>query len=193
MSLLNTINDPGDLLKKLIREANSINFTNDMDELSDLIFNFSVTCHSLRDWCLKYQEKQSEKSQINRKWNEKRCLQVAKDIANSSKHFVITQYVPTLNSADKSTSRTIEFTEDQNIPEDLEAVKTDTKLRESLEKEVPSYQMEFVDGSVMSLYEYYSGAIRHWLSYFDLNSIPRDQKLSMSYVYTAKSHWEKMA
>jgi hypothetical protein len=40
MSLLNSIKGPGDLLKKLVREANSINFEDNEEYLSDLVLTF---------------------------------------------------------------------------------------------------------------------------------------------------------
>jgi len=193
VSLINSIKEPGDLLKKLIRDGNLINFEEDPEKLSDLIFNFSVTCHSLRDWCIKYQGKESVQEQLNTAWNEEKSLQAAKDIANSTKHFGITRYTPTVDTADASTAQSVEFRSNQNVPELMERVKSDQELSTSLETTVPSYQIKFVDGDVLALWEFVSKAIRCWLSYFDSNGIPRDMKLSQSLIYIHQSEWENLA
>lgn len=193
MSLINSIKEPGDLLKKLVRDGNSINFEDDPDRLPGLVFNFSVTCHSLRDWCIKYQGKESDKDQLNKAWNQEKSLQAAKDIANSTKHFGISLYTPTVSSADASVGKTVEFRSNQNIAEALERAKTDQEYRASLEKDAPSYQIIFVDGDVLALWEFVFQAIGCWLSYFDVNGIPRDVKLSTSMIYIDQSQWGSLA
>ncbi len=192
MSLINSIKEPGDLLKKLIRDGNSINFEDEPDRLSDLVFNFSVTCHSLRDWCIKYQGKESIQDLLHTAWNQEKSLQAAKDIANSTKHFGISRYKPTVNSADESVGKTLEFRSNQNIAEAIERAKTDQEYRASLENEAPSYQITFVNGDVLALWEFIFQAIRCWLSYFDTNGIPRDAKLSTSMIYIDQSQWGQL-
>lgn len=120
-------------------------------------------------------------------------MQIAKDIANSSKHFGITKYIPTVKSAEKNLSKTIEFREHQNIPDLLQRVTTNEELRKSLEKDVQSYKIEFVDGTSLSLGDYILQACRYWISFFDSNGIPRDQKLKTTLIYIAQSHWSQLA
>jgi len=51
------------MLLKLIREGNRITFEDEYENISDHFFNFSITAHSLRDWCIKYQGLQSKKKE----------------------------------------------------------------------------------------------------------------------------------
>ena len=88
--------------------------------------------------------------------------------------------------------KTLEFRSNQNIAEAIERAKTDQEYRASLENEAPSYQITFVNGDVLALWEFIFQAIRCWLSYFDTNGIPRDAKLSTSMIYIDQSQWGQL-
>ena len=193
MSLLQSANEPGDLLKKLFREANGIVYEYNQERLSDLVVNFSVTANSMRDWCIKYLNQESDKKNLVLTWDSIPCLKAAKDIANANKHFTITMYTPTVANVNKSASSIIEFRSSQDIAKELESAKNSEEKRNEMSIETPSYEINFTDGSSLSLYEFYSGCIREWLSYFDTNGIPRNPNLNSSLIYWHRSQWPNLA
>jgi hypothetical protein len=193
MSLLQSANEPGDLLKKLFREANEIVYEDDQERLSDLVVNFSVTANSMRDWCIKYLNQESNKKTLVSTWDSIRCLKAAKDIANANKHFTITMYAPTVANVNKAVSSIIELRSNQDIAKELENAKNSEEKRNEMSIETPSYEINFTDGSSLSLYEFYSGCIREWLSYFDTNGIPRNPNLNSSLIYWHRSKWPNLA
>tara|TARA_Y100000296_G_C5072624_1_gene205716 strand:- start:58 stop:639 length:582 start_codon:yes stop_codon:yes gene_type:complete len=193
MSLLQSANEPGDLLKKLFREANGIVYEYNQERLSDLVVNFSVTANSMRDWCIKYLNQESDKKNLVLTWDSIPCLKAAKDIANANKHFTITMYTPTVANVNKSASSIIEFRSNQDIAKELESAKNSEEKRNEMSIETPSYEINFTDGSSLSLYEFYSGCIREWLSYFDTNGIPRNPNLNSSLIYWHRSQWPNLA
>lgn len=193
MSLLESAKEPGDFIKKLFREANEIVFENDSERLSDLVVNFSITANSLRDWCIKYLNQESNKRNMVAQWDSIPCLKAAKDIANANKHFGITMYTPTVADVSKSKASIVEFRSGQDLPKELELTKNNEKRRNELSVETPSYNISFTDGSSISLYEFYSGCVREWLTYFDTNGIPRDQNLKTTLIYWHKSKWPELA
>lgn len=193
MSLLQSANEPGDLLKKLFREANEIVYADDQERLSDLVVNFSVTANSMRDWCIKYLNQETNKKNLALAWDSIPCLKAAKDIANANKHFTITMYTPTVANVNQTISSTIELRSNQDIAKELENARNNEEQRNEMSIETPSYEISFTDGSSLSLYEFYSGCIREWLSYFDKNGIPRNPNLKSPLIYWHKSKWPNLA
>lgn len=193
MSLLESASEPQDLLKKLFREANEIVFEDDKERLSDLVVNFSVTANSLRDWCIKYLNLESNRNTLVSTWDSVPCLKAAKDIANANKHFGISMYTPTVSDVKQSTAKTLEFRSGENIAKELELAKNNEQERNQRASDTPSYNINFSDGASMSLYEFYSGCVREWLGFFDSNGIPRDNNLKTSIIYWHESQWPKLA
>lgn len=191
MSFLHGINDPKDMLLKLIREANRINFESEGENIKDHFFNFSVTAHSLRDWCFKYQRLESSKKQMNMTWDNEPFLVVAKDIANSVKHFGISLYTPNIaGSAQKNTMHVVLRT-GSNLAEDIEKAKIDPDFRDENSEESPSYKIYFTDGSTISLNDYIFKTVLYWIGYFDSNGIPRDNKVDQRHIYVNRRIWHK--
>ncbi|WP_139231721.1 hypothetical protein [Azotobacter beijerinckii] len=188
VSFISGVNEPKDMLLKLIREGNRIIFEEDPAELSDHFFNFSVTAHSLRDWCLKSQNIQSQKKQANEAWDKHSYLVVAKDIANSVKHFGIDRYTPSLAGSEESSTDFVEFLHGEDIPAKMERAHSEEEFRRSVSQPRPSVLITFSDGSSIDLTDYAFKVINYWVGYFDENNIPRDcammQNTSMQ---TAKS------
>lgn len=192
MSLLNTINSPSDMLKKLFREANEMAFEDDIERMSDLVANFSITSDSIREWCVSYQNQLSNKKALVAEWDMIPCLKAAKDIANSTKHVQITRYVPTVSGVNSGVSKTLELYMSHDISKELEEVKSNEVRRGELERDAPSFNIEFTDGRSISLHKFYSDTVREWLNYFDSNSIPRSPNLKATLIYMNRSLWPEI-
>ena len=121
MSFICDFSEPKDMLIKLIREGNRINFEDDIVNLSDHFFNFSVTAHSLRDWCIKYLtlHGMKDRAQLNKEWESKDFLIVAKDIANSVKHFGVDRYSPKVSNSERDSAKSISIYTNENVSEKL--------------------------------------------------------------------------
>lgn len=91
MPLAATLANPAALYRKLQREAYRAFHSNRPTHKADHFFNFCVTAHSMRDYCLEHLGKvnTAEKHPFHDLWNKEPALIAAKEIANSSKHFVL--------------------------------------------------------------------------------------------------------
>ncbi|SBS29256.1 hypothetical protein MSP8886_01493 [Marinomonas spartinae] len=173
MSFISGINEPKDMLLKLVREGNRVNFEQNAEDVMDHFFNFSVTAHALRDWCINYLSQHQNKKQLNKIWDNEKHLVIAKDIANSVKHFKITMYTPDVKEASSSTAQSITFFSNENIEEKMEKAQKSKEYRESQTQESPSFIVTFTDGETEKLTDYVLKTIKFWVDYFDRNSIPR--------------------
>lgn len=173
MSFISGIDEPKDMLLKLVREGNRINFEENPENVMDHFFNFSVTAHSLRDWCINHLSQQGNKNQLNQTWDTEKHLVIAKDIANSVKHFKITMYTPDVKGTSSSTTQGVAFYLNENIPEKMEKAQQSAEYRESQTQENPSFIVTFTDGTTENLTDYVVKTIKYWVGYFDSNDIPR--------------------
>ncbi|MDO3386002.1 hypothetical protein QWI17_09155 [Gilvimarinus sp. SDUM040013] len=139
----------------------------------DHFFNFSVTAHSLRDWCIEHLSQQDKRKQLNQMWDAEKHLVIAKDVANSVKHFKITKYTPDVKESSLSTTKRVPFYLGQDIVEEMESVQRDFEYRESKIQENPSFVVTFTDGTTEDLTDYAVKTIKYWVCYFDSYSIPR--------------------
>jgi hypothetical protein len=90
MSQIKCFTKPGDILAKVVREGRRVNFASNDFELSDSIFNFCITSHSMRDWCIKelgWDSDRLKKQSFHDACNKFEYLKYARDIANGLKHF----------------------------------------------------------------------------------------------------------
>ncbi|MGI2141632.1 hypothetical protein [Shewanella baltica] len=191
MSFIQSISEPKDMLLKLIREGNRITFEEEPENLTDHFFNFSVTAHSIRDWCIKYQNQQATKKTLNQQWDKQPFLVIAKDIANSVKHFGIDLYQPKLKESEAQKANVVNFCVGENIPEKLQKAVNDKTFRESEGQAKPSYLVRFEDGTEVTLNDYVLKTVTFWVSYFDQNSIPREQSVSATHLYINRSFWSQ--
>lgn len=77
----------GKLLEKVVREAQKAHFANTETDLQDAFFNFCITAHSVRDWCIKELNLSGkEKDAFYTFYNEYKYLEYVRDVANGSKH-----------------------------------------------------------------------------------------------------------
>jgi len=191
MSLINNISEPKDMLLKLIREGNRIIFEDDYENISDHFFNFSVTAHSLRDWCIKYQGLQSNKKALHTKWDNEPFLAVAKDIANSVKHFGVDFYTPQIQNSEYGSTDIIQFCEGENISEKFDKILSDDSFREVSSEERPSYIVKFKDGPDITLNDYVFNTVTFWNEYFINESIPIDPSRDIRHLFINRSFWNK--
>ncbi|EOG7656582.1 hypothetical protein ACLMNU_003489, partial [Vibrio cholerae] len=191
MSFIQNISEPKDMLLKLIREGNRIVFEEDPENLTDHFFNFSVTAHSVRDWCIKYKGQQALKKKLHQEWDKQPFLVIAKDIANSVKHFGIDLYKPQLKESEVQTANTVEFCVGENIPEKLRKAVEVKSFRESESKAKPSYIVRFEDGTEVTLNDYVFKTVTFWVNYFDQNSIPRERSVSTTHLYVNRPFWKQ--
>lgn len=189
LSFIQGINEPKDMLLKLIREGNRVIFEELPIELIDHFFNFSVTAHSLRDWYIKFTSLQSQKKQLNNTWDQNPFLVVAKDVANSVKHFGITLYTPSLSGSSASSTGFVAFTYGEDIPAKMEKAREDESFRKSVTQPSPSYLIKFTDGTYIDLTDYVFKATQYWVEYFDNNEIPRDTRYDAKHIYLNRKEW----
>lgn len=80
---------PGDLLKKLEREAARLfdaASSSQKESMCDHFFNFCVTAHAIRDWVIN-SEGLTNKQSFHDRCNKSQELAACRDIANANKHF----------------------------------------------------------------------------------------------------------
>lgn len=88
MSTISTYKEPKDVLFKLLREGWRTWIADNFVEKSDHFFNYCITAHSLRDWCIKYFTLSGEDvTKFHTEINLIDYMAESRDIANSSKHF----------------------------------------------------------------------------------------------------------
>jgi hypothetical protein len=88
LSTINAYKKPQDLVFKLLREGRRTWITSDCQEKCDHFFNYCVTAHALKDWCIKHLNlSKVEKERFHTEMNAIQYFSECRDIANSSKHF----------------------------------------------------------------------------------------------------------
>jgi len=178
------------MLNKLIREGNRITYEQNPTDQTDHFFNFSVTAHSIRDWCVKYTGQQSNKKHLNQTWDQNSFLAIAKDIANSTKHFGIDFYNPKVKDSIIEKAKIIDFHEGSNFSEKMQKSLESKDFRESEAKMAPSYTIRFSDDSEIELHDYVYSLVDYWIKYFDKNNIPRDQSINSFHLYLNRKMWD---
>jgi hypothetical protein len=146
---------PSDLYKKLFREARRAWLAKDFIEVSDHLFNFCVTCVSMRDWIsknLNYDNSQKDKYQ--KKWRNIGYFGACADIANTSKHFG-------LDFGKSSSVKNVnEYTEQ------LVAIGTDGELVPGLVSEKPFFKIVLDSGKEIDLFILLSETCKDWENQF---------------------------
>ena len=91
MSITPALGSVSALYRKLERESYRAFHSNSAIHKADHFFNFCVTAHAMRDYCLEYLCKltKSDKQPFHDAWNAVPSLVAAMEIANSAKHFVL--------------------------------------------------------------------------------------------------------
>ncbi|MBI9092451.1 MAG: hypothetical protein JEZ12_24810 [Desulfobacterium sp.] len=167
MSVLYEYNHPKDLLAKVVRDARRVHFSKSPENACDHLFNFCVTAHSLRDWCMKYldiEPKTPEANKFHTACNTNDNLRYCRDIANSSKHFG-------LDKGKKSTVDEVNEKKSNNT-----AITLDGHILEDFDMESISAEIVLASGESKSAFMFLTGTVRAWIALFDKYSIERDDR-----------------
>lgn len=161
---------PCDLLAKLLREGRRVNFSGPSpDDVYDHLFNFCVTAHSLRDWCIKYLGLTAKaKEDFGSRCNQSAYLQYARDIANSSKHFTL--------SRDR-TSSVDTVSKSSHV---MAAIGLDGKLLDGHEQTFNSANICLPEREPINSYLFVASVVMEWQKIFDEYSVPKDERANLS-------------
>lgn len=165
MSLIHSFKEPKDILRKVAFEGNLLLWTEDFQWLAYTLFNFSVTAHALRDWCLKHLGVPKDSPQENgfhNSWNQIEALVVVREIANSSKHFGLRK-ASTVLSVNPATAPWVPFWSERDFESPHEPV------------ERASYAVSFSDGNSLEIYELVRITYDTWLGFFRRHNIPHEK------------------
>lgn len=114
---------------------------------------------------------------------------MAKDVANSVKHFGITLYTPSLSGSSVSSTGFVAFTYGEDIPAKMEKAREDENFRKSETQPRPSYLIKFTDGTDIDLTDYVFKTTQYWVEYFDKNKVPRDTRYDFKHIYLNRKMW----
>lgn len=154
MSQISRFQSPRDLLEKAKRECNRINSAKTHEDFADGVFNFCVTCHSLRDWVKKTVNlKGKDAEDFGSKCNSYDYLKYCKDIANGIKHLG-------LDYGDSSVAL-VDKTEDNYVYIDATGRAVGREKNAS-----PSGKIVLDDGSDILVITFTLTVLRNWESIF---------------------------
>ena len=158
MSVISFYQEPKDLFLKLAREGRRAWITDSKEDSADHLFNYCITAHSLRDWCIKYLS--IPKNEFHEVCNNYERLQWCRDIANSSKHFGLgTEKTSTVSKVNEIKDELVTITPDGQYS-------SNTQSRDSFIIEKPNGENE-----LLMMFLFYS--FSNWEEIFDKYQIPR--------------------
>lgn len=167
MSAINIYIEPQDILVKVLREGRRTWLAEDPTEKCDHFFNFCVTAHSLRDWCIKYL-KIADTSSFHIEMNKNIYFEVCRDIANSSKHFGLDESKSTVNNA-KSIKSKLTLLDGTDNPANI------------VERE--DILITLSEGPPLELFEFLLNVIDGWKETLKTKSIPANKIPDTSYIF----------
>lgn len=164
--------NPEDLLGKLFREARRVWVAESGVDASDHLFNFCITCLSLRDWVAKYlQLDNAAKDTYQKQWKANKHFSMCADIANELKHFGLD---PTRKT------NVLGVTEYQ---QELVALGVDGKIVEGLTKEKTFFKITLDDGRESDLLQLLMFTCKEWEALFTKYSVPTNKCPDISWVF----------
>jgi len=166
MSLLHGFNEPEDILYKLVRDGRKCHFSQDSMEISDYLFNFCITGHSLRDWSIKKLGLTGQSMQnYHDLCNENEYLKYCRDIANSTKHYGLSNRSSTVSNIK---------------PEMVDYVSIDINgsVVPGSESKQNSLNVIISDGEEIQLLMFLHGVLNGVKAIFDNYNIPYDENKS---------------
>ena len=161
MPLTSALGTPAALYRKLEREAYRAYHAHSPAHKADHFFNFCVTAHSMRDFCLEHLGKtqKSDQQPYHALWNKQPILVATTEIANSSKHFVLrtpgTQALTTPSTRGVRAGRA-KYIDVYRRPDG------ELTLVQVSKAEV---RIELSDGKVVQLYKFTGEVLAYWKSY----------------------------
>ncbi|HCG8765178.1 TPA: hypothetical protein NKB14_004680 [Vibrio parahaemolyticus] len=175
MSIISEYKVPRDLLEKLAREGARAWKSTNIQDKADHFFNFCITSLSLRDWCIAYLALDgSEKASFYDMHAKNEWLNYCGSIANSSKHFRLTEgRKSSVNSVSSKVSQ-------------LVALGFDGQVIEGAETERVSFDIQTPDGEPKDLMVVLFHCVSQWEQVFSDYNIPAskaDLKIDMLIEY----------
>ena len=174
MTIFDEFSEPKDLLAKAVREGRKALVLNDStQEVCDHFFNFCITAHSIRDWCINYlafPKNSFEAANFHNRCCKSEYLNFCRDIANSSKHMVLRTTTP-------STVKSIEETIILTAALDLNG----NKIANS---EMYSRSLDVVlpNGESLSMFMVIASTIIHWQTIFSEYGIEIDHRCNSALI-----------
>ena len=128
---------------------------------SDHFFNFCVTTHSMRDFCLEHLGKieDADKRPLHELWNKEPTLVAAQEVANSSKHFVLRSSKGKLVRTPVTKAVRAGKAKYMNVYRRSDG---ELHLVPTVRAEV---RVELSDGTVLQLYAFTDGVLSYWRKY----------------------------
>jgi hypothetical protein len=171
MSTINAYKEPQDLIFKLLREGRRTWLTSDPQEKCDHFFNYCVTAHALRDWCIKYLElSDQDKNSFHTEMNSIKYFAECKDIANSSKHFGLDSKASSVATAFHTQSDFFVITGEQNSEQYEKVRRMDISIL-------------LADGSSVDLFGFLNHTAKNWIETLNRKGIPINDGYSPIYMF----------
>jgi hypothetical protein len=83
------------MLAKAQRDLDRIEAAEEIEEMSDSLFDLAVDLTSLKDWLKKHSSATFTATDVEHYWQASVPLSSFRDLANAGKHRIITNYTPT--------------------------------------------------------------------------------------------------
>lgn len=167
MSAISTYTEPQHILIKALREGRRAWLAKDPIDKCDHFFNFCVTAHSMRDWCIKYL-KITDTSAFHTEMNLNPHFGICRDIANSSKHFGLDRTKSTVKAATSTLSKF--------------AVLGATDATPAL-VEQEDISISLSDGNKLELFGFLHYVADGWINVLQQKSIPMNSDYSTIYMF----------
>jgi hypothetical protein len=168
LSLINTYKEPQDLVFKLLREGRRTWLASDPQDKCDHFFNYCVTAHALRDWCIKHLG--ADKDVFHKEMNSIKYFPECRDIANSSKHFGLNTKPACVSGVSPTESEFAILTGDGNADE-CEFVKG------------PDIFIALTDGTQIDLFEFLNHTANSWIEVLKSKAIPINSGYKTIYMF----------
>lgn len=163
--------EPQDLVFKLLREGRRTWLASDPQDKCDYFFNYCVTAHALRDWCIKYLKlSETDKSAFHAEMNLIKYFPECRDIANSSKHFGINSKAACVSGASLTESEFAILTGGKNTDE-CDLVKS------------PDISISLADGTQIDLFEFLHYTANSWIEVLKNKAIPINSGFNTIYIF----------
>ncbi len=166
LSSINVFKEPQDLILKLLREGRRTWIASNPEDKCDHFFNYCVTAHALRDWCIKYlQLSDIAKNNFHEEMNSIKYFAECRDIANSSKHFGLGSNAPSVANAFPTENEFAIITGQQNSEHYETAKRMDISIL-------------LADGSRVDLFSFLHYTTNNWIETLKRKGIPIDNSLN---------------
>ncbi|WP_114633638.1 hypothetical protein [Vibrio splendidus] len=171
MSILHGFSEPRDMLYKLLRDGRKCHIAESVECKFDHLFNFVVTGHSIRDWCIDFLNLDGAgKNAFHIRCNQSEYLEYCRDIANTSKHFRLSDGVRSVSNVASAQEEYVDLDGDFNkIP--------------GTEQKKNSAMIVLPSNEEVELFYFIHGVISQFKTIFTEYDIPYDkEKMHLNYL-----------